>query len=84
MTEKPSMGLCQHCGKAFNRVSMSRHLNACGVGTGKASQGLVVFVESRYGKSYWMHVAVPEKSTLYELDDLRKGAWSRGSAACSG
>ena len=75
MTEKPSMGLCQHCGKTFNRVSMSRHLNACGVGTGKASPGLVVFVESRYGKSYWMHVAVPEKSTLYELDDFLRKTW---------
>ena len=68
-------GKCAMCGKAFSRRGMGRHLLSCKQRpTGRATT-LLVFVESRWWKDYWMFIEMSQRATLGDLDDLLRGVW---------
>jgi hypothetical protein len=64
---------------------MTRHLKTCTPHDPNASgearsrkvpiQSFHVFVEGRYDKAYWMHLAVPAEYTLRNLDTFLRRIW---------
>jgi pRiA4b ORF-3-like protein len=71
-----STGKCQLCGGAFSRQAMSRHLAGCRPPAGgKAGAAAHLFVEPRYNKAYWLHLALPVESTLKTLDAFLREIW---------
>jgi hypothetical protein len=79
MNNTRSIGKCYLCGESVSRASMTRHLNACiplGISQ-KQSPGpsFQLFVEGRYAKAYWMHVAVTIDTPLSKLDRFLRKTW---------
>jgi hypothetical protein len=64
---------------------MTRHLQKCGVPEGlappaaragkSARQTFHIRVTDAYSKDYWMHLALPAKASLYELDNFLRATW---------
>jgi hypothetical protein len=65
---------------------MTRHLQACGLPDPKpqvatepaglpSSLSFHVFVEARYDKTYWLHLAVPVEAALSRLDAFLRRIW---------
>ncbi len=55
---------------------MSRHLKGCGSGKAAgAAQNYHLFVEGRYAKAYWMHLAVAAGAPLEALDGFLRNVW---------
>jgi len=83
MNKRQSAGKCHLCGEVVGRASMTRHLSACGQPeapkspTGKQQHGpsFHLFVEGRYAKVYWMHLAVPATAPLSKLDSFLRDIW---------
>jgi Plasmid pRiA4b ORF-3-like protein len=86
MNKQTSTGTCSLCGKHFSRASMTRHLKACGlpdlkspVATAPArepsSRSFHLFVEARYNKAYWLHLAVPAEARLDRVDAFLRDIW---------
>jgi Plasmid pRiA4b ORF-3-like protein len=86
MSKQTSMGTCHLCGQRFSRLTMTRHLKTCGLpaaqppaASGSArqrpGQSFHLFVEGRYAKMYWMHLAVPAQIPLGDLDAFLRQIW---------
>ena len=87
MATRTSTGQCGFCGQHFGKSGIARHLNSCkdkagGLGgsagpTGrrKKAPGFHVVVEGRYQSEYWMHLEVPAKLKLLELDSFLRNTW---------
>ena len=86
MSRQTLTGTCSLCGKNFNRASMTRHLKTCGLPDPKApvaaapaklppSRSFHLFVEARYAKTYWLHLAVPVEAPLARLDAFLRQIW---------
>ncbi len=76
MSQQTLIGTCNLCGKRFSRASMTRHLNACGSpGAEPLKQSFHLFVEGRYSKAYWMHLAVPVEAPLSRVDAFLRQIW---------
>lgn len=60
---------------------MTRHLKACGAAVARSSGALPssrsfhLFVEARYNKQYWLHLAVPAQAPLSRLDAFLRDIW---------
>jgi hypothetical protein len=57
---------------------MTRHLQKCGQPRKtkeKAGQSFHLFIQGRYAKAYWMHVAVPVEAPLSKLDQFLRRTW---------
>ncbi len=77
-----SQGICSICGTTVKRVEMTRHIQRCGVPDPKApvtkrpaNPSFHLFVDGRYAKKYWMHLAVPADSPLSTLDAFLRRIW---------
>jgi len=78
-----SDGTCLLCSGVFSRTVMTRHLRGCGqpkVGRSAAprqssGKDFHLFVEGRYARAYWLHVAVPVEAPLGRLDDFLRRIW---------
>jgi len=82
MTKQQSMGKCYLCGETVGKASMTRHLSTCShaqalaaPGKQKTTPAFHLLVEGRWAKDYWMHLAVPEKAPLRQLDDFLRHIW---------
>ena len=80
----PTQGLCEFCKKPFAKSGMSRHLGACSEYQARllTPQGMTVdqlfhlLIEDRNNPSvYWMHLGVPGKSLLVDLDSFLRKIW---------
>ncbi|HXN49192.1 MAG TPA: hypothetical protein VN893_21240 [Bryobacteraceae bacterium] len=86
MSRQTSTGTCSLCGKHFSRATMTRHLETCGSPDTKSpvaaapaqvrsSRTFHLFVEARYAKTYWLHLAVPVEASLDRLDAFLRQIW---------
>jgi hypothetical protein len=76
MPAQSSTGRCNLCGGSFSRIAMSRHLQSCRPsGAVGMAPTFHVFVDGKYAKEYWLHVAVPFKSSLSTLDGFLRKTW---------
>jgi hypothetical protein len=78
MTQPPSNGTCNLCGRNLGRAAMTRHLKAC---RGPLSEGAPskpffhLVIEGGYKPLYWLHVAVRADATLAQLDAFLRETW---------
>ena len=82
MPRTASSGKCELCGKPYRKSGMTRHLQSCLVKTGlpqdpgrRRVKSIHLFVEDDYRPEYWMHLAVPARCTLEELDLYLREIW---------
>lgn len=85
MPKSQSNGRCYLCGGGFSRTAMTRHLQRCGQSKSAAATRATsshpcaasfhLFVEGRYAKAYWLHLAVPLKAHLDTLDTYLRNIW---------
>ncbi len=86
MRRQTSMGTCSLCGKAFSRLSMTRHLMTCNLPGPKwlaatppaermSNSSFHLFVDGRYATAYWMHLAAPAKTSLGVVDAFLRQIW---------
>ena len=85
MKTKISKGKCNLCGTTFDKTAMTRHLKSCiqkqiaqKPSESKKPQTTKVFhllVEGQYLPEYWMHIEIPAKATLAELDAFLRDIW---------
>ncbi len=77
---RTSKGKCELCGGTFGKAAMTRHLGSCrqkqvpqeGL---KKTKLFHIVVEGRYLPQYWMHIEVPAKATLEDLDGFLRDTW---------
>lgn len=70
-------GQCRLCGKSFAKAGMARHARACRgklAGAGAADR-LLVALEDRYLRSYWLVVEAAPTATWGALDDFLRRIW---------
>jgi hypothetical protein len=76
MATQSSIGTCKICGRAFNRLGMTRHLKTCRpAGARGGGYAFHTLIDQRHGKKYWLHVAVPFSSRLSTLDSFLRRTW---------
>lgn len=83
MSKRPiSRGTCVFCENTYARSGMSRHLQSCKVRKEAISaEGALrtrlfhLFVGGTYATDYWMHLEVPAKATLQDLDRFLRAIW---------
>jgi hypothetical protein len=79
-------GVCQLCKGTFAKAAMTRHLQKClaahaesgtTVSKKKPKTGRLfhLLVQGKYNPFYWMHLEIPAKATLYDLDDFLRDIW---------
>lgn len=81
-----STGKCTFCNAAFSKGAMSKHLISCKQrkvasetsartpGSPKM-RGFHLVAEGRRLPEYWMHLAVPAKATLADMDSFLRDIW---------
>lgn len=86
MSRQTGLGMCNLCANSFSRASMTRHLRSCNppgskllAATKPAKQSPIgsfhLFVEGRYNKAYWMHLAAPVEAPLSRVDAFLRQVW---------
>ncbi len=88
MARSRSKGTCSFCSGIYAKSAMSRHLKACparkkeieedgGEVLSRGRQDIVIHlqVEGQYLPEYWLHIEVPGKATLKDLDSFLRGIW---------
>lgn len=86
MTRQISNGKCSLCNAVFSKAAMTKHLRSCKQRkdvseTSSEKQNLQktknfhLVVEGRNLPEYWMHLSVPNNTTLKNLDDFLRNIW---------
>jgi len=88
LTRTTSKGTCSYCGGSYAKSAISRHLKACqtrkeendapagkGSGRGRARTIFHMKVEAQYLPMYWLHIEIPAKATLEDLDHFLRAVW---------
>jgi len=80
--KKQSRGACVFCGREMTRGGLSRHLRTCPKRqeAQEAAQGREdiiyhLLVESADSPDYWLHLEMPSRATLEELDRYLRDIW---------
>lgn len=86
-TARPK-GRCSFCSRAFSKSGIGRHLQSCkerakeskspAGPTGRPARRVNSFhivVEGHYLPGYWMHLEVPARLQLYDLDHFLRITW---------
>jgi hypothetical protein len=88
ITRQSSKGICSFCKGSYAKSAISRHLQACqarkeendapigkGPGRGPARTIFHLKVEGIYRPMYWLHIEIPAKATLEDLDRFLRAVW---------
>ena len=88
MTLSTSKGTCSYCAGSYAKSAISRHLQACqarkkendsptenGSGKERARTIFHLKVEGLYQPMYWLHIEIPAKATLEDLDRFLRAVW---------
>jgi hypothetical protein len=88
LTRSTSKGTCSFCAGIYAKSAISRHLQACqarkeendaqtekGSGKGRARTIFHLKVEGLYQPIYWLHIEIPAKATLEDLDRFLRAVW---------
>jgi hypothetical protein len=88
--EKPNLkGLCYSCNSEVDKSKMTRHLKYCkqraaaivaeasakDTGTAEKTKFFHIVAEGRYNPQYWMHIELPAKDDLEDLDIFFRDIW---------
>jgi hypothetical protein len=84
-TEATSTGICNFCKEEFEKGKMTQHLKSCKQriagqkaeksATSEKTKLFHLLVEGRYLPMYWMHLELPAKLTLLDLDGFLRAIW---------
>lgn len=84
-TKITSTGTCNYCNGEFDKTKMTQHLKHCKAraasikqadeGGEKKTRLFHILVEGTYLPMYWMHLEMPAKARLYDLDDFLRAIW---------
>lgn len=84
-TKITSPGICKYCNGEFDKAKMTGHLKHCKQRAASIKQAdaegaektriFQILVEGKYLPMYWMHLEMPAKARLYELDDFLRAVW---------
>jgi hypothetical protein len=88
LTRSTSKGTCSYCAGSYAKSAISRHLKACQArkeendasigkdsGRGRARAIFHLKVEAQYLPMYWLHIEIPAKATLEDLDSFLRAVW---------
>jgi len=88
LTRSSSKGTCSFCAGSYAKSAISRHLKACrakkaetegpsgkGSGRGRAKTIFHLQVVGLYLPMYWLHIEIPAKATLEDLDRFLRAIW---------
>jgi hypothetical protein len=88
LTRSSSKGTCSFCAGSYAKSAISRHLKACqvrkaetegpsgkGSGRGRAKTIFHLQVVGLYQPMYWLHIEIPAKATLEDLDRFLRAVW---------
>ena len=88
MTRSTSKGICSYCGNSYAKSAISRHLKSCQArkkdndtpaerssGVGDARTIFHLKVEAQRRPAYWIHIEIPAKATLKNLDRFLRDIW---------
>jgi hypothetical protein len=85
MSRETSKGKCLFCNNEFSKGGMTKHLSACKAKVAEIeaeNQAKVaktkifhLVVEGRSVYQYWMHIEIPAKATLLDLDHFLRETW---------
>lgn len=81
-----SRGACSYCGASYTKAGMTRHLESCerrrtsleismGARRTRRTKLFHLVVAGRYLSEYWMHLEMPAKATLADLDVFLRETW---------
>ena len=77
-----SYGECFLCGRSLNKRGMTRHLRACRRRSretrAKGTPSVLLYhlvVEGKYEPEYWLHLEIPAKTSLEDLDRFLRAIW---------
>lgn len=77
-----SYGKCFFCNKPYASNGMGRHLNSCQgrkeaaqAQTGRSMRIFTLRVWGSYAPDFWMHIEIPAKATLADLDNFLRTIW---------
>jgi hypothetical protein len=79
MARVTTQGKCQVCGRMMSKGGMTRHLATCleqaPAEKGRKRRLYRLVVEGRHCPEYWMHLEMPAKATLDDLDFFLRRTW---------
>jgi hypothetical protein len=88
LTRSTSKGTCSFCARSYAKSAISRHLQACQArkeendaltekdsGKGRTRTIIHLKVEGLYQPMYWLHIEIPAKATLEDLDRFLRAVW---------
>ncbi len=77
-----SYGKCFFCGRSVSRQGMNRHLAACKARktaiaeeSGAKERLFHILVDAPYATEYWLHIEIPARATLRDLDRFLRAIW---------
>src|SRR5579872_34765 len=84
-TKIASTGICNFCRDEFDKTRMTQHLKSCkqraamikqsDAGSEEKERIFHLLVEGKYLPMYWMHLEMPAKAMLVNLDDFLRAIW---------
>ncbi len=81
MAKSMSKGKCFLCDGIFGKTAMTKHIKSCMKKSMSKTlledkkKSFHIFVEGRYLREYWMHIAAPADITLEALDKFLRNIW---------
>jgi hypothetical protein len=85
MANKESRGICQFCGEAFAKRSMTKHLTGCkkhqeaiGIANAVKTEDDSLYhlvIQDAYLKDFWLHLEINGNAKLKKLDDYLRDIW---------
>lgn len=76
-----SQGKCSLCRQIFPKAGITRHLASCRKAAGEKMSGareqnvFHIVIEAKYIPHYWLHVDMPGKARLRDLDEFLRNTW---------
>lgn len=83
--KKQTTGTCAYCGSKMSRSGMAKHLQSCekraqaiAAANAKSGANAILYhlqVQDNWGGDFWLHLEMPGKATLRDLDYYLRAIW---------
>ena len=75
MAKTVSKGHCYLCGKELTKTTAKRHVLTHEPEDDEAQECMLVKIEDKYDKNYWLYVDISLTATLKSLDTFLREIW---------